>query len=193
MSHILLRDVVDQTVINTAAEVAVFNQTIPAGLWPGNVLLAEQTARYNNGNASARTFTCRLRLNGNLIVAFVTPSTTANTNYFGVMQRWALAAVATNQVRAVVRYAGGGPASDTGNFATTEIPGGGTTGRYGDVNMFASDSKYVDLGKPVQMEVTVQMSVAAATHEFTSMGVWVILLGDGLSASSRPDYARRAG
>lgn len=189
MSHILARDVVDQSVINTTTETRLFAHVIEPGVWPGNVLLVEQTGRYRNNNQNTRNYRIRLRLNGQQMFTAQAPSPTASTLYFAAAQRWLLAAVGTNRVDGIMLYACGGPGTDTGNFVLPEAPGGGGLNIYGGVNVQTSEPTYVDLTKPVGLEITVQMNNTGANHEFHSMGVWVCFLGDGLKGSVGADFS----
>jgi len=185
MSYLLVRDVVDQSVVNTTAERSVLSYIIPPGLWPGNVILLEQTGRYNNGNSSGRSFIVRLRLNGQLITKVTKGGTGSSALWFGNTQRWILVAIGTNQVRAMFRWTAGGPGSDAGNFATVTGPGGGSTNRYADPNTVPTSTAAIDLSKPVGLDVTVELNVATATHEYVSMGIWGELVTNDLTPAAR--------
>jgi hypothetical protein len=185
MSYLLVRDVVDQSVVNTTAERSVLSYIIPPGLWPGNVILLEQTGRYNNGNSSGRSFIVRLRLNGQQVTKVTKGGTGSTTSWFSNSQRWVLVAIGTNQVRAMFRWTAGGAGSDTGSFTAVTGPGGGSTHRYADQNTLSTSSTFIDLSKPVGLDVTVELNVATATHEYVSMGIWGELVTNDLTPAAR--------
>jgi hypothetical protein len=177
VSYVLFQDTIDQVVSNTAAETTVLSTTIPANLLTGRALLIEQTGKYRVGNVGGRTYTIRLKLNGTQMFVAVPPSPGKITTLVGNSQRWAIQGSSSSQVNGVMMYSGGGPGSDTGNFAATSAPGGG-----------GSNQLSVDLTADVVLTVTVQLSAAAATHEYTSMGIWGVLVEppEGESAAAFP-------
>lgn len=187
MSHLLLVDPIDQSVINTALESSVFSQTVRGGTLAGHqALFIEQTGRYNNGNTNGRNYIIRLKYGGRILHTMTSPSPTASTSYHAAVQRYLVQAVATNQLRTVCLGGFGGPASDAGSFAVATTPGVFGTNRVINADDLLPN---FDTSIDQQLEITAQLSVAAATHEFVSMGVWVVLIGDGSKASVRPVYA----